>query len=67
MIEHFESDPKLGAAVFTITLPDGSRECSAYPGIFSSAAERDFAAKRSNKSAGCRTIFVQQKIDHRHC
>lgn len=33
MIEHFEADPRLGAAVFTITLPDGSRECSAYPDV----------------------------------
>jgi GT2 family glycosyltransferase len=33
MIEHFERDPRLGAAVFTITLPDGSRECSAYPDV----------------------------------
>jgi GT2 family glycosyltransferase len=34
MMHHFEHDPKLGAAVFTITLPDGSRECSAYPDVF---------------------------------
>jgi GT2 family glycosyltransferase len=34
MIEHFEADKNLGAAVFTITLPDGSRECSAYPDVF---------------------------------
>jgi len=34
MIRHFEADPKLGAAVFTVTLPDGSRECSAYPTVF---------------------------------
>ena len=33
MIEHFEADALLGAAVFTITLPDGSRECSAYPDV----------------------------------
>jgi len=33
MISHFEADPRLGAAVFTITLPDGSRECSAYPDV----------------------------------
>ena len=33
MVEHFDSDPRLGAAVFTITLPDGSRECSAYPDV----------------------------------
>jgi GT2 family glycosyltransferase len=34
MIEHFQADAKLGAAVFTITLPDQSRECSAYPNVF---------------------------------
>src|SRR3954463_2456354 len=34
MLRHFEADPRLGAAVCTVTLPDGSRECSAYPGVF---------------------------------
>jgi GT2 family glycosyltransferase len=34
MIEHFERDPALGAAVFTVTLPAGSRECCAYPSVF---------------------------------
>jgi GT2 family glycosyltransferase len=34
MIQHFHQNPRLGAASFTITLPDGSRECSAYPNIF---------------------------------
>jgi GT2 family glycosyltransferase len=33
MIEHFRIDARLGAAVFTVTLPDGSRECSAYPDV----------------------------------
>lgn len=33
MVGHFESDPRLGAAVFTITLPDGNLECSAYPNV----------------------------------
>ena len=33
MIEHFHGDQSLGAAVFTVTLPDGSRECSAYPDV----------------------------------
>lgn len=33
MVSHFRADPLLGAAVFTITLPDGSRECSAYPDV----------------------------------
>src|SRR5687767_2592086 len=34
MMQHFDADPALGAAVFTVTLPDGSRECSAYPNVF---------------------------------
>jgi GT2 family glycosyltransferase len=34
MIGHFAADPRLGAASFTVTLPDGSRECSAYPSVF---------------------------------
>lgn len=34
MIRHFEADAKLGAATFTVTLPDGRRECSAYPNVF---------------------------------
>jgi GT2 family glycosyltransferase len=34
MLHHFAHDPSLGAAVFTVTLPDGSRECSAYPDVF---------------------------------
>lgn len=33
MIRAFEADRELGAAVFTVTLPDGSRECSAYPDV----------------------------------
>ena len=34
MIRRFETAPRLGAAVFTVTLPDGSQECSAYPDVF---------------------------------
>ncbi len=34
LVKKFDEHPALGAAVFTITLPDGSRECSAYPDIF---------------------------------
>ncbi len=33
LIEHFDADDRLGAAAFTVTLPDGSRECSAYPNV----------------------------------
>lgn len=34
MIEHFRADERLGAAVFKVVLPDGSRESSAYPNVF---------------------------------
>ena len=34
MIQHFDADPQLGAAAFDVHLPDGSRECSAYPNVF---------------------------------
>jgi hypothetical protein len=34
MIRHFHERPRLGAATFTITLPDGSQECSAFPNVF---------------------------------
>lgn len=34
MLVHFNSDLRLGAAVFTVTLPDGTQECSAYPDVF---------------------------------
>lgn len=33
MMEHFREDAGLGAAVFTVTLPHGTRECSAYPDV----------------------------------
>ncbi len=34
MIERFESDPALGAAGFTVTLPDGQLEGAALPDVF---------------------------------
>jgi GT2 family glycosyltransferase len=34
MIRHFEENPHLGAANFTVTLTDGSQECSAFPNVF---------------------------------
>jgi glycosyltransferase involved in cell wall biosynthesis len=34
MVEHFAADPKLGAAIFAVQLPNGVRECSAYPEVF---------------------------------
>jgi GT2 family glycosyltransferase len=34
MIETFQSNPRLGCAVFDVLLPDGSHEASAYPAAF---------------------------------
>ncbi len=34
MLRHFAADPDLAAAVFDVTLPDGSKEASAYPDVF---------------------------------
>jgi GT2 family glycosyltransferase len=34
MLRHFAADPSLAAAVFDVTLPDGSKEASAYPDVF---------------------------------
>ncbi len=34
MLGKFEQNPKLGAAVFGVTLPDGREEASAYPHVF---------------------------------
>jgi GT2 family glycosyltransferase len=33
MVSYFAADPKLGAAIFDVTLPDGSHESSAYPSV----------------------------------
>jgi GT2 family glycosyltransferase len=47
MISQFENDPALGAAVFDVVLPDGSRECSAYPSVF----------------IGCGTAFRREALE----
>ncbi len=47
VLEHFAADDRLGAAVFTVTLPDGSQECSAYP----------------NVAIGCGTAFRRSALD----
>jgi GT2 family glycosyltransferase len=47
MVRYFETDPSLGAAVFDVNLPDGSRECSAYPDVF----------------IGCGTGFRRRALD----
>jgi GT2 family glycosyltransferase len=59
MIDHFEADPTLGAAVFDVMLPDGSREGSAYPDVFIGAgtglrnsALRQLAAEKQSGGRG---------------
>ncbi|MCL2640534.1 MAG: glycosyltransferase family 2 protein [Phycisphaerales bacterium] len=34
MVRHFHNDKNLAAAVFDVTLPDGTKESSAYPDVF---------------------------------
>ena len=34
MVQYFQADPKLGAAIFAVQLPSGECECSAYPEVF---------------------------------
>ncbi len=34
MVRHFRDNPTLAAAVFDVTLPDGSKEASAFPDVF---------------------------------
>ncbi|MGD0389343.1 MAG: glycosyltransferase family 2 protein [Tepidisphaeraceae bacterium] len=47
MIEHFRARPRLGAAVFDVILPDGSRESSAFPSV----------------CIGCGTGFRREALD----
>ena len=54
LVDHFAADDRLGAAVFSVTLPDGSQECSAYPNVaigcgtaFRAAALADASPSRS--------------------
>ena len=47
MVDHFAADDRLGAAVFTVTLPDSSQECSAYP----------------NVAIGCGTAFRRSALE----
>jgi GT2 family glycosyltransferase len=59
MIEHFETDPKLGAAGFTVHLPDGRREGGALPGVFLGCGV-GFQAEALHGAGGLdRTFFMQ--------
>lgn len=59
MIEHFGADPKLGAAGFTVHLPDGRREGGALPGVFLGCGV-GFRAEALRGAGGLdRTFFMQ--------
>jgi GT2 family glycosyltransferase len=63
MIRHFEADERLGAAVFTVTLPDGSRECSAYPDVFIGCGT-GFRKRALNQVGGLPTDFFMQAEEY---
>jgi GT2 family glycosyltransferase len=54
MLHHFREDPRLAAAVFDVTLPDGTKEASAYPDVFIGAgtALRNEALQSVPKETG---------------
>jgi glycosyltransferase involved in cell wall biosynthesis len=63
MIRHFDRNPALGAAVFTITLPDGSRECSAYPDVFIGCGT-GFRARALREVGGLPEDFFMQAEEY---
>lgn len=63
MIRHFEADPSLGAAVFDIQLPDGSRECSAYPNVFIGCGT-GFRRRALEQVGGLPTDFFMQAEEY---
>jgi GT2 family glycosyltransferase len=63
MIRYFEADPRLGTAVFTVTLPDGSRECSAYPDVFIGCGT-GFRRRALHEVAGLPENFFMQAEEY---
>ncbi len=59
MIRYFERDPKLGAAVFRVHLPDGAEECSAYPNVFIGAGTGFRRRALSDVGGLCEDFFMQ--------
>jgi GT2 family glycosyltransferase len=63
MIEHFASDPRLGAAGFTVHLPDGRREGGALPGVFLGCGV-GFCAEALRESGGLDPWFFMQAEEY---
>ncbi len=59
MIEHFGADPKLGAAGFTVHLPDGRLEGGALPGVFLGCGVAFRAGALRGVGGLDRTFFMQ--------
>jgi len=59
MVERFEADPQLGAAGFTVHLPNGEREGSALPGVFVGCGVGFRAAALRGVGGLDRTFFMQ--------
>jgi hypothetical protein len=63
MVRKFELHPRLGAAVFTVNLPDGSRECSAYPDVCIGAGT-GFRRRALTQVGGLPTDFFMQAEEY---
>jgi glycosyltransferase involved in cell wall biosynthesis len=65
MIRHFREDVHLGAAVFDVTLPDGSKEASAYPDVFIGAGTglRRSALERAGSALPAHFFMQAEEYD----
>ena len=63
MLERFEADPQLGAAGFTIHLPDGRQEASALPGVFHGCGV-GLRIEALNEVGGLDPTFVMQAEEY---
>ncbi len=63
MIEHFEANPRLGAAGFRVHLPDGREECSALPNVFVGCGV-GFRAEALREVGGLDRAFFMQAEEY---
>ena len=63
MLDHFERDPKLGAAGFRVHLPDGREECSAFPNVFVGCGV-GFRANALRRVGGLDPTFFMQAEEY---
>lgn len=63
MFAHFAADPRLGAAGFTVHLPDGSQECSALPHVFVGCGV-GFRTRALREVEGIDTSFFMQAEEY---